>query len=217
MSKIQHPTTTENLPDEILLNIFVRLLAKQLAQMRSVSKSWSTLLSHPSFVKSHLHRSMHNNNEQIFLIFYGLFKPFKQYSSQSSHLEPTNVIKHTPKPFREIPVPDSLLDSNHITHHLGVLGGKLCEISWHKNGAWEVWVMEEYGVPKSWVKRYVFPKFINDGWRFPFGFTSRNELLLVDCRGRLVLYDPIANKTKLTSTEQSAHRIVEYVDTLVWV
>lgn len=119
--------------------------------------------------------------------------------------------------FRDIPVPDSLLDSNHIAHRLGVLGGKLCEISWHKNGAWEVWVMEEYGVPESWVKRYVFPKFINDGWRFPFGFTSCNELLLVDCRGRLVLYDPIANKAKLTSTEQSAHRIVEYVDTLVWV
>ncbi|CAH1425346.1 unnamed protein product [Lactuca virosa] len=46
MTSPQHPMTMENLPDELfLLNIFIRLSAKQLAQMRSVSKSWNALLS----------------------------------------------------------------------------------------------------------------------------------------------------------------------------
>ncbi|KAL4589343.1 hypothetical protein LXL04_002249 [Taraxacum kok-saghyz] len=54
-------TTIENLPEELLINIFIRLLAKQLAKMRAVSKSWNALLSESSFVKSHLHHSIHSS------------------------------------------------------------------------------------------------------------------------------------------------------------
>ncbi|XP_023764322.1 F-box/kelch-repeat protein At3g06240 [Lactuca sativa] len=119
--------------------------------------------------------------------------------------------------FREILLPDSILDSNHRFHRLVVLDGKLCEISCRYDGAWEVWVMEEYGVPQSWVKRHVFPKFTFASWRLPFGFTSHNELLHVDEHAQLVLYDLVANKTKLTPKKQIANKIVEYVDSLVWV
>ncbi|KAI3789911.1 hypothetical protein L2E82_02717 [Cichorium intybus] len=59
------PTTMESLPDELLGNIFIRLLAKQLAQMRSVSKSWNALLSQSSFVQSYVHRS----NDDFFFVF----------------------------------------------------------------------------------------------------------------------------------------------------
>ena len=65
-SEIQHPTTMENLPDDLLSNIFIRLLAKQLAQMRSISKSWNAFLSQPSFVKSHLLFSIYNNDKTLF-------------------------------------------------------------------------------------------------------------------------------------------------------
>ncbi|CAH1452950.1 unnamed protein product [Lactuca virosa] len=118
--------------------------------------------------------------------------------------------------FHEIPLPDYVLDSNHGMHCLGVLGGKICEMTWCMDGPCEVWVIEEYVVPESWVKRHVFTQFTAAAWRFPFGFTSRNELLLEDKDGRLVLYDAIANKTISTHTKQKALQILEYVDSLVW-
>ncbi|XP_023762022.1 F-box/kelch-repeat protein At3g06240 [Lactuca sativa] len=98
----QQPATMENLPHELLSNIFIRLFAKQLAQMRSVSKSWNAFLSHPSFVKSHLHHSIHNN-DQILLIFqdeefYSDTKPFTAIPSRSPRLELTNFIKFPVKP-----------------------------------------------------------------------------------------------------------------------
>ncbi|XP_052620620.1 F-box protein CPR1 [Lactuca sativa] len=88
----------ENLPDVLLSNIFIRLLAKQLAQMRCVSKSWNALLSESSFIKSHLHRSIQNNTTNgILLLFYRLFsfgsKSFTAYPSQSPHSELTDFIK----------------------------------------------------------------------------------------------------------------------------
>ncbi|CAH1425359.1 unnamed protein product [Lactuca virosa] len=91
MVSLQHPATMENLPGEVLVNIFIRLFAKQLAQMRSVSKSWNALLSQSSFVKSHLHRSIHNN-DQIILVFYRS-SPFTAHPCRFPHLELTNFIK----------------------------------------------------------------------------------------------------------------------------
>ncbi|KAJ9554354.1 hypothetical protein OSB04_018399 [Centaurea solstitialis] len=67
MASSQQPTSMENLPHDILLYILIRLPAKQLGQMRCVSKPWDFLLSQPSFVKSHLHRST-NLNDEIFLV-----------------------------------------------------------------------------------------------------------------------------------------------------
>ncbi|XP_023758513.1 F-box/kelch-repeat protein At3g06240 [Lactuca sativa] len=61
-------TTVESLPREVLSDIFFRLLAKQLAKMRCVCKPWNALLSEDSFIKSHLHHSIHNNDE-ILLFF----------------------------------------------------------------------------------------------------------------------------------------------------
>ncbi|KAL4564428.1 hypothetical protein LXL04_028492 [Taraxacum kok-saghyz] len=74
------------------------LLAKQLAQMRSVSKSWNALLSHFSFIKSHLHHSIHNK-DQILLVFHDEedfsydIKSFTAIPTRSPSLELTNFIK----------------------------------------------------------------------------------------------------------------------------
>ncbi|KAL7601832.1 hypothetical protein Lser_V15G25417 [Lactuca serriola] len=100
MASTQHPATMENLPGELLENIFIRLSAKQLAQMRSVSKSWNALLSHSSFVKSHLHRSIHHN-DQILLVFqhedefssFYYFEPFTAKLSRCLCLKVANFIK----------------------------------------------------------------------------------------------------------------------------
>ncbi|XP_052622902.1 F-box/kelch-repeat protein At3g06240 [Lactuca sativa] len=87
----------DDLPGEILSEIFIRLLAKQLAQMRCVSKSWNALLSQPSFIKFHLHRSIHNNDKTILVFMDEVFsfdrKPFTAHSTRSPHLELTKFIK----------------------------------------------------------------------------------------------------------------------------
>ncbi|XP_042752041.1 F-box protein CPR1 [Lactuca sativa] len=102
----QHRVTVWNFPDDILLNIFIQLPAKQLAQMRCLSKSWNALLSVPSFIKSHLHRSIQNNkNDGILLFFTKPFsfdsKPFIARPYRSPNLELTNFIKLPVKPQSE--------------------------------------------------------------------------------------------------------------------
>ncbi|CAH1429450.1 unnamed protein product [Lactuca virosa] len=354
-SEIQHPTTMEKLPDDALVNIFIRLLAKQVAQMRSVSKSWNAFLSHPSFIKSHLHHSI-NNKDRLLLVFYNETsssdpEPFTVHPCRSPHIEHTNSIKlpavnpksgHTtssiriigsvhglicsrygfdvihiwnpsistvstlpphyipsgdhsydiyfrfgfdPKTedykvvkiigltgtlphivkewlqvevysmkrdghggylhwhafirdqeegeletivafdlgsetFREIPFPDSLLDSKR-SNALGGLGGKLCVMSWYEeDDVCEVWVMYEYGVTESWAKHYVMSHLhLPNG--VGYGFTSHNEVLIVDDDFRIVLYDPTAGKAKILDKfchgNDSMEKFVEYVDSLIWV
>nr|KAJ0199013.1 hypothetical protein LSAT_V11C600318720 [Lactuca sativa] len=99
----QHLATVRNFPDDILLNIFIQSSAKQLAQMRCLSKSWNAILSEPSFIKSHLHRSIQNNkNDGILLFFSKLFsfdsKPFTTRPYRSPNLELANFIKLPLKP-----------------------------------------------------------------------------------------------------------------------
>ncbi|CAI9296253.1 unnamed protein product [Lactuca saligna] len=92
----QHPDITEKLPSDVLSNIFIRLLAKEIAQLRCVCKSWNALLSESSFIKSHLHHSIHHKDE-ILLFFRHAFsfdrRPFTAHTSHSPDLELTNFIK----------------------------------------------------------------------------------------------------------------------------
>ncbi|CAH1425363.1 unnamed protein product [Lactuca virosa] len=123
--------------------------------------------------------------------------------------------------FREIPLPDSTVAFKYgRLDALGVLGGKLCVMSRDEDVGCVVWVMEEYGVAESWVKRHVFSHFI--GYTYPFGFTSANKFLIQDQYSRLVLYDPVTEEAQILKNdfsyvEYEAGKIVEYVDSLVWV
>ena len=46
-----------NLPRELIVDILSRLPVKYLCRFKCVSKPWRTLISHPDFVKTHLHRA----------------------------------------------------------------------------------------------------------------------------------------------------------------
>ncbi|KAL5702031.1 hypothetical protein ACHQM5_027300 [Ranunculus cassubicifolius] len=48
-------------PQEIIENILSRLPVKSLKSFRCVSRTWNCLITHPSFVKSHLSRSKQND------------------------------------------------------------------------------------------------------------------------------------------------------------
>ncbi|CAI9286199.1 unnamed protein product [Lactuca saligna] len=119
--------------------------------------------------------------------------------------------------FREIPFPYSIVAfKNGRLDALAVLGGKLCVMSRDEDVGCEVWVMEEYG----WVKRHLFSQFIGDS--YPFGFTSANKFLIQDQYSRLVLYDLVTEvaqilKNDFSYVEYEAGKIMEYVDSLVWV
>nr|XP_043616742.1 F-box/kelch-repeat protein At3g06240-like [Erigeron canadensis] len=125
-NSLQQSPNMENLNEKPLQNILIRLPAKQLAQMRCVSKRFNAFLSRPSFIKSHLNHSVHNNDEAL-LIFHRGFsfhkKPFTAHPSRSPHIElPASLIK--------LPV---IPKSDHtLCGVIGSVNGLIC-FSSHKN------------------------------------------------------------------------------------
>ncbi|XP_071698849.1 F-box/kelch-repeat protein At3g06240-like [Rutidosis leptorrhynchoides] len=98
--------------------------------------------------------------------------------------------------FSEISLPpDFVKCTRQRTNVLGVLFEKLCVISCIHGGDCEVWIMEEYGVATSWVKR-IFSRFSNldiDA----VGFSLRGDLLIRSGDHCLSLYDPNTDQVKL--------------------
>ncbi|XP_071729004.1 F-box protein CPR1-like [Rutidosis leptorrhynchoides] len=332
MKKSCLTATMVNIPDDVLRNnIFIRLPAKQVARMRSLSKTWNHVLSDPSFIKSHLHHSIHKTttiklmifsntepnptdnvecflnlwnpslsalivlpnsnipfvldgrcNQSVFRFGYdpktddykvvmltyvhknqeGIeWHPIKVYSVQKGYWESisekfsahitgfycvnevsgdghdghvhmlcyldASSISQTiiafdlgDETFSEISLPDPIQRYNNSqTNVLGVLFEKLCVMSCMSQGDCEVWVMEEYGVTTSWVKRLVFTQLFT-GHNIPLGFTLRGELIFEFGDRHLALYDSNGDILKVLKTiekEVIYLKIVQYVDSLVWV
>lgn len=81
-----------------------------------------------------------------------------------------------------------------------------------------MWVLNEYGVAESWTKHYVYSQF--SGNIAPFGFTLNNEFLFEAFNRHLALYDPVAAKVKsfkIMVGHVGISKIVQYVDSLIWV
>ncbi|KAJ9553926.1 hypothetical protein OSB04_017971 [Centaurea solstitialis] len=115
-------TTIEKIPDHLLSNIFIRLPAKVVAQMRSVSKPWNALLSQLSFIKSHLHRSIHNNDENFVVVFDESTFTFTAHPSKSPHVKLPNFI--------QLPVADP--SDRYLRHELlDSVNGLLLLFSYH--------------------------------------------------------------------------------------
>ncbi|XP_071698459.1 F-box/kelch-repeat protein At3g06240-like [Rutidosis leptorrhynchoides] len=100
------------LPGDVLRNnIFIRLPAKQLALLRSLSKTWNLVLSDSSFIKSHLHHSIHNkqddNQTEIIAFYFACLDDlsgtyFTLNASRSSYEEHCNYIKLPPSGFNHV-------------------------------------------------------------------------------------------------------------------
>ncbi|KAL2470341.1 F-box/kelch-repeat protein [Abeliophyllum distichum] len=79
--------------------------------------------------------------------------------------------------FKEIPAPDSLGEKGFVFNKLVVLRGRLCMIDTRNRAQTDFWIMEEYGVEKSWVK---FSVNSNSDWETvkPLCFIGDHEVVL---------------------------------------
>ncbi|XP_058219394.1 F-box protein CPR1-like [Rhododendron vialii] len=62
---------TDYIPQDVLVNIFIRLTIKTLLQCTSVCKSWYSIIVNPSFIDSHLNRpptQTYNNAHHLLLV-----------------------------------------------------------------------------------------------------------------------------------------------------
>ncbi|XP_076904103.1 F-box protein CPR1-like [Bidens hawaiensis] len=119
-------TTIEKLPREVISDILIRLPAKRIAQLRCVSKPWNSLLSQPSFIKSHLHRSIHKNDE-ILMVIYDRFcfedcMPITGFPSHSPHIEYPNFIK--------LPSTINFPPEYYASTVIGQINGLICFVLW---------------------------------------------------------------------------------------
>ncbi|KAF8409671.1 hypothetical protein HHK36_005750 [Tetracentron sinense] len=62
-----YPISMAKLPQEIMVDILLRLPVKPLGRFRCVCKSWHTSLTDPHFIKMHLNRATQNDNLSLIL------------------------------------------------------------------------------------------------------------------------------------------------------
>ncbi|GKB40132.1 F-box domain containing protein [Tanacetum coccineum] len=122
-----------NIPDDVLWDVLIRLPAKTLARMRGVSKPWNALLSHPSFINSHLEKNMNTYNkddDEVLLAFdEGFFhtcQTFITCPSRSSILQISNIVKLPP-----------LSDDSYIIF-VGSVNGIICFAD-YQSGDFYIW------------------------------------------------------------------------------
>ncbi|XP_021724335.1 putative F-box protein At3g47150 [Chenopodium quinoa] len=76
-----------HLPEELLVNILIRLPVKLLLRFRRVCKSWCSLISHSDFILSHLHHNQVAQNYNVLLRKYTLDYEHDFYSLHSDNEE----------------------------------------------------------------------------------------------------------------------------------
>ncbi|KAJ9554006.1 hypothetical protein OSB04_018051 [Centaurea solstitialis] len=158
-------TTIEKLPDHLLSNILVRVPARTLAQMRSVSKPLNVLLSQPSFIKTHLHRSIKTDDEILLVFKDGVSSEVTVHPSRSPHLELPNFI--------QLPVYDNPGYECKGHELIGAVNGLIC-FSYHL--ANRGYIIQIWNPSISAL--LVVPRLVPSGGFLPeyrFGFDPKND------------------------------------------
>ncbi|OMO97146.1 hypothetical protein COLO4_14845 [Corchorus olitorius] len=58
-----------NLPEELLLEILVRVPAEDLVKFTAVCKSWNSVIKNPNFISTHLGKTISSSNSRRLLLF----------------------------------------------------------------------------------------------------------------------------------------------------
>ncbi|XP_071703045.1 F-box protein CPR1-like [Rutidosis leptorrhynchoides] len=105
--------------------------------------------------------------------------------------------------FHEIGLPDSTNYVQWDFSELRVLDGKLVVVMRAKTYAseWinELWVMEEYGVPESWTKRYVLEEDMRTEFEFFAQVSNRDILLATKCMDEISISKYDMDEKRFTS------------------
>ncbi|KAA8524834.1 hypothetical protein F0562_011257 [Nyssa sinensis] len=120
--------------------------------------------------------------------------------------------------FRELPLPDSVANTDVLKLSITVLGTSLTVIQyekiWQSDYCW-VWVMKQYGVVESWTKLLTID--MREGIRQVVGFRKNSEVLLSARVRGLVSYDPKIQQTEYLGIHGSNRSFYAdaYVESLV--
>ncbi|KAM1011091.1 hypothetical protein ACFX13_047229 [Malus domestica] len=129
-------TFSEYLPEEILVNILVRLPVKSLVRFTCVCKFWSDLIQSSRFIGKHLHRNVTNHAHSFVIALYeSTSKPKISYTLLSNEtMEPCLKIKH-PLSGYKIDVHGSVDGLVCLSYELGDLDTSiyLCNLSIRKH------------------------------------------------------------------------------------
>jgi len=105
--------------------------------------------------------------------------------------------------FHEIMLPPNDLDGVHVCcTELAVLKGSLAVFIYtddHWGVLCHIWVMEEYGVAESWIRKYMVPTILNSHF---YGCTDNGELLIKTATG-LVSIDPESRNQSILAIEDA--------------
>ncbi|XP_071904649.1 F-box protein CPR1-like [Coffea arabica] len=161
------------LPEDILMQILVRLPVKCLFQFKCVSKSWCSLIKSPRFTDLHVSRANCGDQEGVILVKRFIKDERKIVLSFHSKDESLSLQVVAPdfeilsfelstEQFREIQYPDGVEDTEgeYGMQKLIVLDNSLAMIWYNITGSqisdqhFDIWVMMEYGVQESWVKKF---------------------------------------------------------------
>ncbi|KAI3850508.1 hypothetical protein MKW98_000318, partial [Papaver atlanticum] len=83
----QRIVTSPNLPDELIVRILSLLPSKSILGLRCVCKHWSNkLIKDPNLVKSHLNRSIANQNLNLLISYHSLPMKRKDYKRNSGSI-----------------------------------------------------------------------------------------------------------------------------------
>ncbi|XP_042753094.1 putative F-box protein At1g47790 [Lactuca sativa] len=189
----------EKLPGGVLSNILIRLLAKQLTQMRLVCKTWNALLSESSFIKSHLHHSIHNNNnnnnnkdDEILLFFekaiidyFSSTGPLTARSCGSPRLEVSNFMK------LELPIDPQHEKQKPMINVVGSVNGLICFSYVSKHGyfirIWNPSLSASLTLPRS---------SLSDQTHHPYFDPKTDDYKVVEVSSSFFFLEPAARETQ---------------------
>ncbi|XP_026409011.1 F-box protein CPR1-like [Papaver somniferum] len=120
--------------------------------------------------------------------------------------------------FVELQLPNEPLEHNHLFVNLGVLEGCLGVLVNVIGVCWEVWVMQSYGVRKSWTKRCLIAQnriFCDSSLSLVWSLKNGDILLRARSYKTFFLYDTVHGIARELKHMRQVYDIENYIESLV--
>ncbi|KAI7984837.1 F-box/kelch-repeat protein [Camellia lanceoleosa] len=189
------------LPDEIMVEILHRLPTKPLIQFRSVSKSWYSLITSPSFINTHFNHSLTSNtynnsydNLPLMILRQCVSTPY----TKTEHYKLCIDTEESFDEYKELEIP---IKSRrlHFFFAIGYAKGLFCLFEQDRFFLWNPSIRKSMAMPKPTIKTSMH--------YHGFGFDPQsNDYKVVT----------IANRTKLPNGEPITHIEVYSLNAGVW-